>query len=172
MPKLDLDGESLMAKLAEMTEMTELGEVLSPCDVLSLRGTVCRLSRIYTYVCGPCWNLVNTANMAISVNRSKRSVCIDLGNPRGIEIAYELVRHADVLVENFSPGVLERRGLGYAKLAEINPRLIMCSISGYGQTGPYANWPGTDPVAPPLLGDDNRRNWQQPVAGSGNLSVD
>ncbi|HEV3112738.1 MAG TPA: CoA transferase [Candidatus Binataceae bacterium] len=88
----------------------------------------------------------------VQQNRGKRSVCIDLGNPRGIEIAYELVRHADVLVENFSPGVLERRGLGYAKLAEINPRLIMCSISGYGQTGPYANWPGTDPVAQAMSG--------------------
>ena len=63
-----------------------------------------------------------------------------------------MVRQADVLVENFSPGVLERRGLGYAKLAEINPRLIMCSISGYGQTGPYANWPGTDPVAQAMSG--------------------
>jgi CoA:oxalate CoA-transferase len=88
----------------------------------------------------------------VQQNRGKRSICVDLGKPRGVEIAYEMVRHADVLVENFSPGVLERRGLGYAKLAEINPRLIMCSISGYGQTGPYANWPGTDPTAQAMSG--------------------
>jgi len=67
-------------------------------------------------------------------------------------IAYALVRNCDVVVENFSPGVLERRGLGYARLAEINPRLVMCSISGYGQTGPYASWPGTDPTAQAMSG--------------------
>jgi crotonobetainyl-CoA:carnitine CoA-transferase CaiB-like acyl-CoA transferase len=88
----------------------------------------------------------------VQQNRGKRSVCLDLGKPKGVELARQLVRHADVMVENFSPGVLERRGLGYAKLAEINPRLIMCSISGYGQTGPYANWPGTDPVAQAMSG--------------------
>ncbi len=88
----------------------------------------------------------------VQQNRGKRSVCLDLGKPAGAEIARAMVRQADVLVENFSPGVLERRGLGYAKLAEINPRLIMCSISGYGQTGPYANWPGTDPVAQAMSG--------------------
>jgi CoA:oxalate CoA-transferase len=88
----------------------------------------------------------------VQQNRGKRSVCLDLSKPQGVEIAYEMVRHADVLVENFSPGVLERRGFGYAKLAEVNPRLIMCSISGYGQTGPYANWPGTDPTAQAMSG--------------------
>lgn len=88
----------------------------------------------------------------VQQNRGKRSVCVDLGNPKGVDIAYDLVRSADVLVENFSPGVLERRGLGYAKLAELNPRLIMCSISGYGQTGPYAARPGTDPIAQAMSG--------------------
>ncbi len=88
----------------------------------------------------------------IQQNRGKRSVCIDLGKPQGVEVVYDLVRRADVLVENFSPGVLARRGFGYEKLCSINPRLVMCSISGYGQTGPYANWPGTDPVAQAMSG--------------------
>ncbi len=88
----------------------------------------------------------------IQQNRGKRSVCIDLGRPEGIEAAYAMVRHCDVVVENFSPGVMDRRGLGYAKLCEVNPRIIMCSISGYGQTGPYANWPGTDPIAQAMSG--------------------
>jgi CoA:oxalate CoA-transferase len=88
----------------------------------------------------------------IQQNRGKRSVCIDLGKSEGVEVVYDLVRGADVLVENFSPGVLARRGFGYEKLSAINPRLVMCSISGYGQTGPYANWPGTDPVAQAMSG--------------------
>jgi CoA:oxalate CoA-transferase len=88
----------------------------------------------------------------IQQNRGKRSVCVDLGEPKGVEVVYQLVRHVDVLVENYSPGVLERRGFGYERLCAINPGLVMCSISGYGQTGPYANWPGTDPVAQAMSG--------------------
>lgn len=88
----------------------------------------------------------------IQQNRGKRSVCVDLGKARGAEVVYDLVRRADVVVENFSPGVMERRGFGYEKLCAINPRIVMCSISGYGQTGPYANWPGTDPVAQAMSG--------------------
>jgi succinate---hydroxymethylglutarate CoA-transferase len=73
-----------------------------------------------------------------SVNRNKRSIALDLKAATDREIVLGLVRKADVLVENFRPGALERLGLGYATVAEINPRLVYCSISGYGQTGPYA----------------------------------
>lgn len=73
-----------------------------------------------------------------SLNRNKRSIAVDLKDPASIEKLKTLVRAADVLVENFRAGVLERLGLGYADLKAMNPRLVYCSISGYGQTGPYA----------------------------------
>jgi CoA:oxalate CoA-transferase len=71
-------------------------------------------------------------------NLGKRSMTLDLKHPAAIETIYQLVSSADVLVENFRPGVMERLGLDYPKLARLNPRLVYCSISGYGQTGPGA----------------------------------
>lgn len=82
-------------------------------------------------------NEVFSENFA-SVNRNKRSIALDLKDPDDLERVHALCRTADVLVENFRPGVLARLGLGYDRLSADNPRLIYCSISGYGQTGPYA----------------------------------
>ncbi|UPM55224.1 CaiB/BaiF CoA transferase family protein [Gottfriedia acidiceleris] len=79
-----------------------------------------------------------------SVNRNKKSICLNLKTVQGKEILKKLVEHADVLVESFRPGVMDRLGVGYDELKTINPRLIYCAISGYGQTGPYANKPGHD----------------------------
>jgi len=73
-----------------------------------------------------------------SVNRNKRSIALDLKNADDVARLKRLTGEADVLVENYRPGVLPRLGLGYQDLRDINPRLIYCSISGYGQTGPYA----------------------------------
>ena len=73
----------------------------------------------------------------LSVNRNKESLTLDLKDPRGREILLQLLRRADVLVENFRPGVMERLGLGYASVHEQVPRLIYASISGFGQNGPY-----------------------------------
>lgn len=78
------------------------------------------------------------------VNRDKRSLRLDLKQPEGRALFLRLVNTADVVVEGFRPGVMERLGLGYAALAERNPRLVLCSISGYGQTGPYALRAGHD----------------------------
>ncbi|APX93417.1 formyl-CoA transferase [Halomonas sp. 1513] len=75
-------------------------------------------------------------------SRTKRSVSLDLRTPQGQDLVRRLVGEADVLVENFRPGTLEGWGLGYEALAELNPRLIMVRISGYGQTGPYRDKPG------------------------------
>jgi CoA:oxalate CoA-transferase len=72
------------------------------------------------------------------LNAGKRSLALDLKSPEAIEIVHRLVAQTDILVENFRPGVMERLGLGYETLREINPRLIFCSISGYGQSGPAA----------------------------------
>src|SRR5258708_6913677 len=71
-----------------------------------------------------------------SVNRGKKSVTLDLRTPEGAELLLKLVVKSDVVVENFSPGTMERFGVSYSRLSEINPAIILCSISGFGQTGP------------------------------------
>lgn len=80
----------------------------------------------------------------LSCNRNKRSLALDLSHPGSREVLDELIRRADVLVENFLPKDVERFGLSPARLAELNPRLVSCSISGYGRTGPLADVPGYD----------------------------
>jgi CoA:oxalate CoA-transferase len=85
-------------------------------------------------------------------NRGKKSVCLDFHKPQGLAITKELVRRADIVVENFSPGVMERAGLSYDELRKVNPRIIMVSVSGCGQTGPLAHRPGNDHVAQALSG--------------------
>ena len=83
----------------------------------------------------------------LGLNRNKHSILIDFSTSEGKERLLKLLSTATVLVENFRPGTLERQGLGYEALRAINPGLIYCSISGYGQTGPYAMRPGYDFVA-------------------------
>ena len=79
---------------------------------------------------------------AASILRNKRSIALDLKTEQGRAIARELIARADILVENNRPGVMERLGLGYAELSDRNPGLVMVRISGYGQSGPYAERPG------------------------------
>lgn len=83
----------------------------------------------------------------LSENRGKKSLCFDLKRTEGTELMHDLVRHADVLIENWTPGVLAKYGVSYELLAPINPRLIMCSLSGFGQTGPHASLQGNDLIA-------------------------
>ncbi|HEX3633281.1 MAG TPA: CaiB/BaiF CoA-transferase family protein [Casimicrobiaceae bacterium] len=78
------------------------------------------------------------------VNRNKRSLALDLKSPFGRDAFLRLARHADVIVESFRPGVVDRLGVGYAAVAALNPRIVYCSITGYGQTGPYRDRPGHD----------------------------
>ncbi len=80
-------------------------------------------------------------------NRNKKSIALDLTKPDGQQIAREMALTADVVVENFSTGVMERFGLGYEALAAINPRLVYCAVSAYGRSGPYAGRLGFDPIA-------------------------
>ena len=79
-----------------------------------------------------------------SANRGKKSVTLNLASPEGQQIARELACKSDVLIENFKYGDLERYGLGYAALRELNPRLVYCSLTGFGHTGPYRERPGYD----------------------------
>jgi crotonobetainyl-CoA:carnitine CoA-transferase CaiB-like acyl-CoA transferase len=83
---------------------------------------------------------INRAGSFNQWNQGKLSILLDLGNPRAIEIARSLVRHCDLVVENFAPGVIGRMGLGYEQLRELKPDIIMLSLSGYGQTGPYSRY--------------------------------
>ena len=82
----------------------------------------------------------------MSINRNKESVTINLKHPEGRRVLDALIERADVLVENFRPGTLDRMGLGYRDLAERHPDLVYCSISGFGQTGPRRREPGYDAV--------------------------
>src|SRR5690606_35628248 len=79
-----------------------------------------------------------------SLNRNKRSVCLNLKDEADFARAFQLCLSADVVLENFRPGVMERLGLGYAALADRSPALIYCSISAYGQSGPRASEGGFD----------------------------
>lgn len=80
----------------------------------------------------------------LSTNRNKRSVAIDFSRPEGAELVREMAKQCDILVENFKLGGLKKYGLDYDTLKEINPKLIYCSITGFGQTGPLASLPGYD----------------------------
>jgi crotonobetainyl-CoA:carnitine CoA-transferase CaiB-like acyl-CoA transferase len=88
----------------------------------------------------------------LAANRNKRSVAVNLKSPAGLEAAHRLLRTADVLAENFRPGVMAAMGLGYEDLCKENPRLIYASASGYGQDGPYAARPGQDLLVQAMSG--------------------
>jgi CoA:oxalate CoA-transferase len=85
-------------------------------------------------------------------NRGKGSVCIDFKRLEGAELIRRLIPRFDVFLENLTPGLLAKYGLGYDELKKINPRLIMCSVSGFGQTGPMAKLPATDAIAQSISG--------------------
>ena len=88
----------------------------------------------------------------LAVNRNKRSITIDLKSPEGRSVLYRMAEQADVLVENFRPGVTRRLGIDYETMRKINPGLIYGSISGFGQDGPYASRPGYDLIAQAMSG--------------------
>ena len=103
-------------------------------------------------------------------NHSKRSLALDFKHPKSRELLRKLAAKCDVLVENFTPGVMNRAGLGYEDLRKINPKLIMCSISFAGQSGPLSDKPGYDYIAQALagitgvIGEPNGKLAQVPVA--------
>lgn len=88
----------------------------------------------------------------LTLNRNKQSVCVDLKTPAGKAVFLDLVRKADVVFDNFSVGVTERLGIDYASLSEVNPRIITCSVTGFGQTGPQTQRPAFDQVVQAMGG--------------------
>jgi crotonobetainyl-CoA:carnitine CoA-transferase CaiB-like acyl-CoA transferase len=95
----------------------------------------------------------NKVNVSfLSLNRNKRSLAIDLKSPDGKAVLLELVKTADVFLQNYRPGVAKRLGVDYESLSAINPRLVYVSMSGYGEDGPYRDWPGQDLIVQGLSG--------------------
>ena len=103
-----------------------------------------------TRVIGPAKGDVSA--LFANINRGKRSIVLDLKHADGAQVLRELIAQADVLVENFRPGALARLGFSYEAMAGLNPRLVYLSISGFGQTGPYANYRVYDPVIQAVSG--------------------
>ncbi len=87
-----------------------------------------------------------------AVNRNKRGIAVDLQKPEGARLAFELSRRADVVIENFLPGVAERLGLGYTAVSAVNPAVVYGSVTGFGQTGPLARKPGYNTIAQGMSG--------------------
>ena len=88
----------------------------------------------------------------VQQNRGKKSLCLDFNNPQGVELLHALVKTVDVVVENFGPGVMEKRGLDYAALTQINPKVIMVSISAFGRQSPLSHKVGYDLIAQAFSG--------------------
>jgi crotonobetainyl-CoA:carnitine CoA-transferase CaiB-like acyl-CoA transferase len=95
---------------------------------------------------------VGATSSFLAMNRNKRSITLDIGKPEGQATLRALVAKADVFLENFKAGGLAKYGLDFASLAAVNPRLVYCSITGFGQDGPYAPLPGYDPIFQAMSG--------------------
>ena len=90
--------------------------------------------------------------MFLQHNAGKRSLCVDIKHPDGLAIVQDLAAKADVVIEAFTPGVMSRLGLGYENLRTLNPSIILCSISGFGQTGPNKDRPGYAHISHAMTG--------------------
>jgi crotonobetainyl-CoA:carnitine CoA-transferase CaiB-like acyl-CoA transferase len=88
----------------------------------------------------------------VQQNRGKKSLCVDLKDARSKEVIRDLIKQCDVLIENYAPGVIERLGFGWEVVRELNPKLVMCSISAFGQTGPLSHLSGFDYIAQAYAG--------------------
>lgn len=122
---------SLLGPAAITTHLADLG-----ADVIKIESPAGDYIREMT------WPIVKGVSlMHLHVNRGKKSLVIDLRKPEGVELFRELVKTADVVIEAMRPGALAKRGLGFEDLRKINPRIVFCTISGYGMTGPYKDMP-------------------------------
>lgn len=95
----------------------------------------------------------------INLNRNKKGMTLNLKTPKGKELFLEMVKKADVVIENYRPGVMEKLGLGYEDLAKVNPGIVYAAVSGFGHTGPYSNRPGYDIIAQAMSGLMSTTGW-------------
>ena len=107
----------------------------------------------------------------LAMNRGKRSVAIDMAQPAGQALIRALAQHSDVLIENFKTGDLKRYGLDFESLHALNPRLVYCSITGFGQDGPYSHLPGYDPIFQSMSGLMSVTGLPDGVPGGGPMRV-
>ncbi len=122
-----------------------------PCCTMLLADMGADVVKIEPFA-GETFRYAGGGTMFVNLNRNKRDVVLDLRSLEGRQIALKLAAKADVLVESFTPGTVDRLGLGYDAISQINPRIIYCSISGFGQNGPYRERPGYDPLAQAMSG--------------------
>jgi len=147
-----------MAKLLEGIKVLDFtNNVAGPATAVALADYGAEVIHIEKPVWGDdCRNYIPMADgisaMHMMINRSKKSMVMDLKDSDAIAVLKRMVADTDVIVESFRPGVMDRLGLGYEELSEINPRLIYCSISAFGQKGPYATRAGYDVIAQAFSG--------------------
>jgi crotonobetainyl-CoA:carnitine CoA-transferase CaiB-like acyl-CoA transferase len=124
-------------------ECSMLGPAAITAPLVDLGAEVVKVeSPAGDYIRDMTWPIVEGVSlMHLHVNRGKRSLVLDLRLPEAVEVFKELCRDADVVIEAMRPGVLAKRGVGYEQLREINPRIVFCTLSGYGATGPYRDMP-------------------------------
>ncbi|AKL72821.1 putative acyl-CoA transferase/carnitine dehydratase [Actinobacteria bacterium IMCC26256] len=132
------DGKGLLSGM-RIIEVSMLGPAAITTALADLGADVVKVEPPQgDYVRRMTWPIVEGVSlMHLHVNRGKRSITIDLKTEEGVALLLDLVREADVIVEAMRPGGLARRGLTFERMAEVNPRLVQCTISGYGMTGPY-----------------------------------
>jgi crotonobetainyl-CoA:carnitine CoA-transferase CaiB-like acyl-CoA transferase len=123
------------------------------------------------YLIGVDGRLTTEAAYFLCANRNKKSVAIDIAKPKGRELVRKLAACSDVLLENFKVNGLQSYGLDYASLSSINPRLVYCSITGFGQTGPYATRPGYDVLIQAMSGLMSITGRSEGEAGAGPQKV-
>jgi crotonobetainyl-CoA:carnitine CoA-transferase CaiB-like acyl-CoA transferase len=142
------DDDALLAGVrvveSSMLGPAELGGLLADlgADVIKVEPPQGDYGRQMT------WPIVRSSHgegdcslLALHINRGKRSIAVDLRKPEGAQIYVDLVKNADVVIEAMRPGALAKRGLSYERLRELNPRIVFCTLSGYGATGPYKEMP-------------------------------
>ena len=117
--------------------LADQGAEVVKVEPLGIGGDVTRL---------PSFAKAGISALFVNNNRGKRSLAVDLTKEEGKQIVIDLVEKADVFIQNFRPGAIERLGLSYDELKAVNPKLIYCSISGFGPDGPYSDRPVLDPV--------------------------
>ncbi len=141
MTKLPLDG----IRVLDLTRV--LAGPWATMSLGDLGATVWKIENIIGGDDTRAWSIPNYKGVStyyLSANRGKHSIAVDLKSAEGRQIVLDLAAQADVVVENFRAGTVDRLGIGYADLRKLNPGIIYCSISGYGQTGPERDRPGYD----------------------------